>query len=937
MVNLLDEGSPPDDDGGFTIETLTKKVRDNLLAPIRLLRTTNFEYMNVEEGNLADAYFVNDTEKNYAFLWVAYSTSNIELLQHLRREGADVNFTDPGENLNALHLSAFHGSIECVQWLLKESCRIVYTSDNLSPLHFAALSNSRSICQHLIEDGCPIDSTVLHIAVKANSLDCIQYLLQLRISVNEYDKSGMTALHIASEMGNEEVIRVLLSDDRIDVNAKTKAEKYTALHLAAECGYDACLRLLLENGAYVYALSSLKQTPLFLACKETYVDCVDVLLEYGAEVNAQDNGRRTPLHAAVSRTIIPMQIHVVRRLVDQGADVHLANDFGFTALHLAALNELDACVEYLILNGANVAATTKGQVTALNIIYRKTPTATDKIRERLDLSLAYNQEQLLKFSFRDIIRNSTVGEVGYLYTLQKEGEAKVLEHPLCKAFLHLKWQTVRTFILLRVCISLLTVALLSSLIPWGMTEPECYREQLAPILGICKCKSSTYAENVTSFPGLTQEQCWNTTFSASQPLLNVDIEDCVRKNCQSITLTTSPYLDSNATTWLFTVSCYNELERISTRTACSATGGIMNRFFRSYPWVLPSVWIFIMLMLVLNTIRVIFTFAAYKSAKHFFVNYSNIVEVFVTVCIPLTLINMCSITMSGVNLGFIEKSLASLTVLSSWAYLMLMVSQLPSIGTYLAMFKKVLIEFVKMKIAFLCILMGFTFTFCTLKTEQFHNPVLGFAKIMAMMTGELNFDDLFQGVDKVHVGESDKFLEFYTTAFVSVVFMIIITIVLMNLLVGIAVNDVDALRKNADLCKLIQQTKLINFLEETCFEGHFPAYTRDIFKKLLYIWPDSYTGVVMYVRPLSHNENRLPRDIMDAGLEIALDRLRKKKLKTMDKKPSLEAQIDSLEKQAVKLQELVCTLQGAVENIARSDRRSNSNSIDEATDYGNEA
>ena len=140
----------------------------------------------------------------------------------------------------------------------------------------------------------------------------------------------------------------------------------------------------------------------------------------------QDNEKRTALHAAVSKS--PWSLHIVRMLVEREANVNLADEFGYTCLHVAALNELDECVEYLIMQGANVAARTHGNVSALNIINRKTPVSVKTIPRRLDLAMSY-KEQNLKLNFRDILRNSPVGEIGFLHALQKEGQSQVGREP----------------------------------------------------------------------------------------------------------------------------------------------------------------------------------------------------------------------------------------------------------------------------------------------------------------------------------------------------------------------------------------------------------------------------------------------------------------------------------------------------------------------------
>lgn len=830
----------------LTIEVLRKELRLKLLKPLRLIRTPSFHYLNVETEDLSKAYLIYDSEKNYALLWAAFN-GDLDNLERLYDQGADINFVHSGDNFNALHLSALNGSVECTHWLLSKGCHIITTEAGYSPLHFAVLGNSQRICRYLIESGCRIDVTALHSAVHANSLDCVQYLLGLQVPVNGYDNAGMTPLHIASDIGNLRILRELLDDKRVKINAKTKAEKYTALHLAAENGYGDCLQLLLKHDADVNAQSAKLQTPLYLACKQAHIDCVEILLEHEATVNVQDNEKRTPLHAAVSKS--PNSLQIVQRLVDRKADVHLADDFGYTALHIAALNELDECVEYLIMNGANVAAKTVGHMTALNIINRKTPLSVDKIGKRLNLALAYNTEQSLKFSFRDIIRNSLCGEIGYLYTLQREGQAKVLEHPLCEAFLHLKWQKVRFFILLRVAIALVAVILLSAYVLWGITK-----------------------------------QCYNA--------VNGNKTEFEKNNC----------------------------------TDKSIVGDIL----LGIPNLMTYGLGFVLLLMVLNLVRIIFSFAAYKSAKHFLRKPFNVLELVVT-------IGAFTLVIKDENNGIYgtypwQNTVGGLTVLFSWAYVMVTVGQLPSIGTYVAMFNKVLKEFLKMVMAFICLLLGFTFSFCVLKKDKFNNPAEGLTRIMGMMTGELNVNDIISAEDTDGGSPNDYFARTATIIVLSL-FTIFVTIVLMNLLVGIAVNDVEGLRKTADLCKLIQQTKLIHFLERVCFKGYFPTQVTDILKRFLYVWPNSYT-VVMYVRPLSPHETRLPRDVMEAGLKIALDRSKARYNKSRETQ-SAEQRIQRLEEQIIKLQDMVSEMNASVRNLAGVPSPALS-TIDEVPDCDNE-
>jgi hypothetical protein len=658
---------------------------------------------------------------------------------------------------------------------------------------------------------------------------------------------------------------------------KTVSGEYSSLHLAIRNGHYACAKMLLEAGANVNALSAKKQTPLHMAAKSAFLDGVELLLGYGAVVNAQDEDGKTPLLAAVSRTPDPAQIHVVRCHVDDWqANVQVADNFGYTALHLAAFNELDECVDHLILRGANVTAKTKGKVSALKMMARKTPNSTARIIERLDKCLAFTEEQRLKFNFRDIVRHSKVGELGYLHALQKDGEAEMLKHPLCRAFLHLKWQKVKTFVLLRVALTVVVITLLSLFIWWGITEPACYKE-LAVKFWVC---GDQYGRH--HGPAV---QCWNATTSSE-----FDFSVCSPRLCENYHLN---------------LATLSELPRLS----CDLNSRSGSDFVEKHILKLRWTWGIVVVAIIANTLRLLFSVVAHKSLKHFCVRYNNIVEAVVTVCLPLTLLYMCDMkTTTQQASNFLQKSVAGLTVLSSWTYVLIVISQLPSAIIYVTMFANVMKEFLGMMVAYLCLLVGFTFAFCTLEPGIFDQPVLSSIKVMvAMMTGELY--DL----------ESSNSFRWYRSVLVYayiVVFTLLMTVMLSNLSIAVAVGDIDGLRQNAHLCQLVQQTKLIHFLEKACVkECYFPACMRNALRRLFYCFPDSY-AMVLYVRPLSPLEKRLPRDVMEAALKIALDRLKREReslnrmsIMKLRKEGTVEERVFKLEQMVRRLQENV---EGAV-------------------------
>lgn len=81
-----------------------------------------------------------------------------------------------------------------------------------------------------------------------------------------------------------------------------------------------------------------------------------------------------------------------------------------------------------------------------------------------------------------------------------------------------------------------------------------------------------------------------------------------------------------------------------------------------------------------------------------------------------------------------------------------------------------------------------------------------------MMIGELEFEDMFYQDDrnKNHYYPVTTQLVFFT-------FVILVTIILMNLLVGLAVSDIQGLQASAGLNRLTRQAELVARLEGLLF------------------------------------------------------------------------------------------------------------------------
>lgn len=113
--------------------------------------------------------------------------------------------------------------------------------------------------------------------------------------------------------------------------------------------------------------------------------------------------------------------------------------------------------------------------------------------------------------------------------------------------------------------------------------------------------------------------------------------------------------------------------------------------------------------------------------------------------------------------------------------------------------------------AYICLIIAFALSFCVLfpSYRPFNMPFT-ILKTIVMMSGELEFEDIFY-----NNGVAPKYP--VTAHVMFVAFVLLITIILTNLMAGLAVNDIRGLQASAGLDRLSRQAELVSRLESLFF------------------------------------------------------------------------------------------------------------------------
>ncbi len=121
------------------------------------------------------------------------------------------------------------------------------------------------------------------------------------------------------------------------------------------------------------------ETDLHIAARLNLPVLTISLLNQGADIHAKDKFGWTPLHLAAAKENASATVEV---LLNQGADIHAKDKFGWTPLHSAASNNTYETAEILLNKGANVNAKDNHGWTPLYWAARKNAYETAEILRR---------------------------------------------------------------------------------------------------------------------------------------------------------------------------------------------------------------------------------------------------------------------------------------------------------------------------------------------------------------------------------------------------------------------------------------------------------------------------------------------------------------------------------------------------------------------------
>ncbi|KAL3877486.1 hypothetical protein ACJMK2_035186 [Sinanodonta woodiana] len=222
-----------------------------------------------------------------------------ELTKYLLDRKADPTvITNKGEGI--LHAGVYGNNSDLMELLLKAGCPInVVNERGEHPLMTAVLNHSDiKIVRSLIEAGSDLNlqckqahnMTTLHRAILHYYSEAALLLIDSGCDINIRNDNDQTALYIACEKGNDEIVKRLLEHPKCSL--KITRTSAIPLHAAVVSGHPRIVQMLVDAGCDINLIDVEGLTPVQHATEEHNFHIAKLLLKYNCDLNFHHHIKR---------------------------------------------------------------------------------------------------------------------------------------------------------------------------------------------------------------------------------------------------------------------------------------------------------------------------------------------------------------------------------------------------------------------------------------------------------------------------------------------------------------------------------------------------------------------------------------------------------------------------------------------------------------------
>nr|QLH02044.1 TRPA1 [Agasicles hygrophila] len=726
-----------------------------------------------------------------------------------------------------VHLACSQGATEIVKLMFtmqpeeKAACLCSCDIQKMTPLHCAAMFDHPEIVEYLVLEGADINAmdkerrSPMLLAASRGAWKTAQLLIRLDADVTITDINRRNLLHLVVMNGGR-LERFTSEGKQKDTLLNLLNEKdihgCSPLHYASREGHIRSLETLINLGAVINLKNNNNESPLHFAARYGRYNTVKRLLDSDKGtfiINESDGGGLTPLH------ISSQQGHtkIVQLLLNRGALLH-RDHTGRNPLHLAAMNGFTQTIELLLsVHSHLLDQTDKDGNTALHV-------ATIENQPRV-ISL------LLTVRCKITNNHLDMSAIDYaIYYKYCEAALAMVTHPeRGDELLHYKSNKHR-------CI---TMALISSMPrvfeavqDKGITRADCKKDSISFYMKysfsslqgsiLSDMEDDKNAKNWEPLPALNAMVLHGRVELLAHPLSTKYLQmkwNSYGKYFHVANMTFYSIFLS------FVTAFASQLMEQQIPTSPSNFTNMTHADYIQYTKqqilnirISPAMYVSalgIFSYIGLNIVREIIQI--WQQRYLYFMDPINLV----TWLLYLSAFIM-TLPIFGGDMHDLQFTCASLTVFLSWFNLLLLLQRFDQVGIYVVMFLEILQTLIKVLMVFSILIIAFGLAFYILlsrgehlSSEQYQCPLV---RTFSMMLGEIDFLGTYVKPYYMINGDEKSFLPFPLPAFFILgLFMVLMPILLMNLLIGLAVGDIESVRRNAQLKSLAMQVALHTELE----------------------------------------------------------------------------------------------------------------------------
>lgn len=330
------------------VEEIRKKIFNDSIKPTEIVKDKDIfqlkdEALNPDKFNkkAKDAFFQIVKEKNQLIFIEKLAklryTPAIKYLNNLKINNSSMT---QKKEIEKIIEYAYYGKSNQIKKLLDDNANINFQDKNgISALSVASDQNQKEVVQLLLNNGANPD---------------IQ------------GKNGFTSLMLASGKKYKTIVQSLL-DKGANPNIESFDHAFTSLIFAASSGNKEIVQLLLDNNANIEHKTKDGETPLMFAVQNQQEEIVQFLLERGSNPNIQRKDGETSLMFAAAKNNIP----IIKLLLNNGANPNIQREDGINVLMLSIEYNQKEIVKILLENRADKNLKSKKGETAYSLASMK--------------------------------------------------------------------------------------------------------------------------------------------------------------------------------------------------------------------------------------------------------------------------------------------------------------------------------------------------------------------------------------------------------------------------------------------------------------------------------------------------------------------------------------------------------------------------------------